>query len=104
MFKRFKRLDTQDEALSRVQENVDTAIGSLPSTEIIQGRLVKNIALISSATNSVDHKLGRALIGWQIIRIRSNSIIWDTQDTNSIPQLTLNLNCSANVTVDLWVF
>jgi len=104
MFSRFKKLETADTMISRIQDNVEQAIKQLPTTEIIQGRLLINVSLVSGSINFVDHKLGRKLIGWKITRIRANSIIWDSQDTNVSPDKLLSLNCNNNVTVDIWVF
>ncbi len=104
MYKRFKKIEIADQILSRMQDNVDSAISQLSVTEILQGRLVKDVELASATTTKISHKLGRAPLGWIIVRQRASAIIWDTQDTNSNPNLTLNLNCSANVIVDLWVF
>lgn len=70
---------------------------------ILQNNILKNISLVSGA-NVVNHKLGRNLVGWQIIRQRSAASFFDTQDTNQTPELTLNLNASAPVIVDLVVF
>jgi hypothetical protein len=104
MYKKFKKIEIEDQVLSRLQDNVEQAIGLLPSTEILQGRLVKSVALLSASTVKVPHKLGRPVIGWIIVRKRGNATVWDAQDSNPSPSLTLDLNCSSNVTVDLWVF
>lgn len=65
--------------------------------------VLKDIALITGST-VVNHKLGRKLQGWRIVRIRAAATIYDTQDTNQTPQLTLVLVSSAPVTVDLEVY
>lgn len=104
MYKRFKKIEIDDEVLSRMQDNVDAAIAQLSVTEVLQGRLVKSISLLSASTVKISHKLGRAPIGWFIVRQRANAVVWDLQDTNSNPNLTLNLNCSADCTIDIWVF
>ena len=104
MFNKFKKIEIEDEVLSRMQDNVEQAISQLPTTDVIQGRLVKNVALLSASTVKVSHKLGRPVIGWIVVRQRASAIIWDSQDSNANPSLTLDLNCSANVIVDLWVF
>ena len=104
MYKKFKKIEIEDQILSRVQDNIEQAIGALPSTEILQGRLVKSVSLLSASTVKVAHKLGRPVIGWIVVRQRGNAAIWDVQDSNPSPSLTLDLNCSSNVTVDLWVF
>ena len=104
MFRKFKKIEISDQVISRFQDNVEQAIGSLPLTDILQGRLIRNINLLSASTVLVDHKLGRPVIGWFVVRQRASAIIWDVQDANPNPSLTLNLNCSANVNIDLWVF
>jgi hypothetical protein len=65
--------------------------------------VLKNISLVTGA-NVVNHKLGANLQGWYCSRIRAAASIYDTQDTNQTPQLTLNLVASAPVVVDLVVF
>lgn len=104
MYKKFKIVEIPDQIISRFQDNVEQAISLLPSTEIIQGRLIKNINLVASTPNQIDHKLGRNVVGWVITRQKSSSIIWDEQDSNPNQKLTLTLNCSANVVIDLWIF
>lgn len=78
---------------------LDPLIG-LPQNDSI---ILKNVALLTG-DNSVNHKLGRKLIGWVIIRSRAAATFYDKQDTNRTPALTLTLNASGAVTVDLLVF
>lgn len=65
--------------------------------------LLKNIQL-AVGTNVINHKLGRNLQGWSIVRKRASADLYDTQDTNQMPNLTLTLVSDAIVTVDLMVF
>lgn len=65
--------------------------------------ILKNQVLATGA-NVVNHKLGRKLEGWFLIRQRAAASIYDTQDTNQMPQLTLTLESSADVVVDIGVF
>jgi len=68
----------------------------------IQSIILKNVQL-SSGDNTINHMLNRTLTGWRIIRIRSAATIYDKQDTNAHPDVTLVLNSSASVSVDLEV-
>lgn len=71
---------------------------------ILDSSILKNQVLMTG-TNIINHKLGRPLQGWYPIRFHgSYAQLFDTQDTNQTPQLTLNLNASANVVIDIWVF
>lgn len=65
--------------------------------------ILKNVSLVAG-TNVIDHKLGRRLQGWNSVRVRSAASIFDQQDSNQTPQLTLILVSSADVVVDLMVF
>lgn len=66
--------------------------------------ILENVTLVTGS-NVINHKLGRPLQGFKVTRMRSNfAEIYDTQDSNQMPQLTLNLNASAGVVIDLEVF
>jgi hypothetical protein len=65
--------------------------------------LLQNIQL-TTGENLVNHRLGKKLTGWQIVRIRSAATIYDTQDANPFPALTLTLTASANALVDILCF
>lgn len=65
--------------------------------------ILKNQSLVTG-TNVINHKLGRQLQGWFLVRQRAAASIYDTQDSNQMPQLTLTLESSAPVVVDIGVF
>lgn len=65
--------------------------------------ILKNQSLVTGA-NVINHKLGRKLQGWKLVRIRSAANIYDNQDFNQMPQLTLYLVSDADVVVDIEVF
>lgn len=72
-----------------------------PSNQCI---ILHSVSLASGA-NSINHLLGRKLIGWRVVRWHGAWVqIYDTQDTNQIPDLTLNLVTGGAVTVDIEVF
>lgn len=68
-----------------------------------------NCSVLSSVqlqigSNVINHKLGRKLQGWSVVRKRAAADVYDTQDSNPTPALTLTLTSSAVVVVDLLVF
>lgn len=71
---------------------------------IIDGILLPSIVLTSGAANIIPHKLSRPLIGYIITLRSADCSIWDEQSTNTQKDTYLNLQTSANVTVDIWVF
>lgn len=65
--------------------------------------VLQNVSLVTG-TNVINHKLGKPLQGWYTTRKRASSDIYDNQDSNQTPQLTLVLIASAPVVIDLAVF
>lgn len=65
--------------------------------------VLKNQSLIAGS-NVIDHRLGRKLQGWYVSRLRASATIYDTQDSNQMPDLTLVLVASAPVVADIVVF
>jgi len=101
--KSFKKIENSNTETSKLQDNVESSLKQITSKDILNGVLLKNIRL-TSGSNTINHKLGRQLIGFIVIRQRAQAQIWDSQDDNSLKNLTLILNSSANVEIDLWCF
>jgi hypothetical protein len=91
-----------NKALALMQNAWASALNPLFSAQN-QSQILENVALINGTTR-VNHKLGRKLIGWHIVRQRASASIYDTQDTNPTPEIDLVLVSSANVTVNIEVF
>ena len=90
--------------LDRMQSIWKSIIDPLLSNPTNSKSILKNIALVTG-TNVINHKLGTPLQGWTPIRYHGAwAQIYDTQDANQMPQLTLVLVASAPVTIDLEVF
>ncbi len=93
----------QQLSIDQMQNKWATMIEPVINNPANNSLLLKNVAL-TTGTNVVNHLLGRKLIGWNPVRVRALASIYDMQDTNQTPQLTLVLVSSANVTIDLQVF
>lgn len=94
---------TDDQDLMLLQTKWSSAINPVINQPWNSGVILKSVVL-ATGSNTINHKLGRALQGWVVIRMRSSATVYDTQDSNTMPALTLKLTASANVTVDLLVF
>lgn len=102
--KTFKKIQAESKDLNKVQSNIEQFIVPFLNSEIINGVLLKDVVLDSSKTNLISHKLGRKPQGWIVIGKNANSVIWDSQSSNTKEDKILELLCSANVTINLWVF
>ncbi len=93
--------DNQD--LIMMQNRWATILNPIVSAPVAQGYVLQGISL-QIGTNSINHLLGRKLQGWMLTRKRADAAIYDTQDSNAIPNLTLQLVSDAAVMVDIYVF
>ena len=86
-----------------MQNKWKSALDPVLSNPTIQGFILKDVAL-ASGTNTINHLLGRKLVGWNVVRQRGAAALYDEQDANQMQDLTLVLISSAAVSVDLMVF
>ena len=93
-----------------------SALNPLLAQPLVQGNLLTEVKLVSGS-NAINHGLGRPLQGWIIVRRRQFVVtgtptaydVVDTQDSNQMPQLTLQLVSSQGtstnpVELDIYVF
>lgn len=96
------RLQTSNAELNRVQDRLVTALNQVLEHPVISGQLLTSISVGTGATQ-VPHKLGRKPIGWSLVRLRANAVVWDEQDAETRQDLFLRLRASTPVVVDLLV-
>ena len=89
--------------LSLMQTKWASIINPILAAPIVNGLLLNNVSLVSG-DNTINHRLGRKLQGWIVVGKNANANIYDKQSTNTMPELTLVLNSSGTLTVNLWVF
>lgn len=94
---------TDNKVLSLMQNVWSSIINPFLSNPSLQSNILKNVSLVTGS-NTINHLLGRNLQGWRIIRLRAAASIYDAQDSNPRPNLTLILVASAPVVADIEVF
>ena len=92
-----------DPAVNLLQQRLNTILNAPLNNPLLSGNILSSVSLASGA-NTINHGLGRTLVGWFPVRVRASATLYDTQDSNNIPNLTLQLVASAAVVVDLYVF
>jgi hypothetical protein len=102
----FQRTQTADDLLNRIQDQIARTIASIEASPFISGNAISQ-DLVSGQDNLVAHKLGRAIRYWIPLRKNANADVWE-QSTSQLGNVSsndsyLNLRCSANCTVTLWV-
>lgn len=68
-----------------------------------QANILEKIDL-KIGTNTISHRLGKRLTGWYTTRVKGPAVIYDNQDMNNTPDLTLILISDSEVTINLAVF
>ena len=97
------KIQTTDRVMNQLQDNIANLLEPISDNVLLPGIILKNVAL-AVGSNTIQHQLGRLLLGWFIVRQRASASIYDTQDTNQSPTTTLLLTSSAVVKVDIYVF
>lgn len=93
---------SDDQSFTLMQSQWSSQINPVLNNPLVNGVLQKGIKLVTG-TNSVNHKLGRILQGYLITAMYDNfSQVYTTTSLN--PSLTLSLNSSVDVTIDLYCF
>lgn len=100
----FRKVRVNDSGLTKVQDSLATVFGAVLAKEIIDGNLLENVALVSGSTNLVEHKLGKPVSGYIVVKRNSNQAVWDSEGSNTKKNNYLQLEASGSVTVSLWVF
>lgn len=95
----FRKIRTTDRELDQVQTNVAQVLVPISRIEFMDGTILKNVVL-TTGTNRIPHNLKRELNGWWLTRQYGAAAVYETSSSN----LTLDLNSSADVTVDIQVF
>lgn len=95
--------NTPDRILSQLQTQWTSILNPVLSNPSIQTSILKRVAL-ATGINTINHLLGKNLTGWRIVRQRALASIYDQQDGNARPELTLILITDQPVVIDLEVF
>jgi hypothetical protein len=91
--------------INTLQNNIQNSINPMVSKIQNDSTQLISVSLLAGQNNIINHTLNRILNGWSIVRMRSVAAkIYDTQDNNPSPNLTLWLTPDVNVTVDILVY
>jgi hypothetical protein len=89
--------------LNQLQTKWIQQINPVLALPLNNGNFLQNIPL-TAGLNVVNHKLGRNLQGWFVVRVDTGTVIYDGQDQNPMQDLTLYLISGEACVVSLIVF
>lgn len=108
----FRRISTDTPDLDRVQDSVSQTLDAVAAEPILNNTLVSTMASgqrtvqlqIGTTFQNVAHGLGRAPLGWIVVRRDADTNIWEDPAGNTNAKLFLRLSASVAVNVTLLVF
>ena len=99
-----KKVQTTDQNLSRVQDNVDDFLRQQKRMNPLQDGILLEGVSIGTNDTRVNHSLQRKTKGYIVVNRDSNSLIYTSSTANPRPEDQLILKASASVVASLWIF
>lgn len=90
---------SDDKTLMLLQTKWKSEITPAIQSSIVQGQLIS--ANLSNGVTTINHLLGRQMIGWYLIDVNGPATIYRSQPLNDT---TLTLTSNAAVAVNIWMF
>lgn len=87
-------------SLDQWQTQWKSILDPVIAEDLINGHAISGVALINGTT-TVNHLLGRKMLGWFITDIDAGTTVYRSQALNAT---TLTLTAGANCTCNLWVY
>lgn len=100
----FRKIFTDDPLQQRLQDSIAQSFAQFEKLPQLDSVIVKDITLSSTIDNLVEHKLGREIVGWQIIRQNANAVVYESSTINTTPSSFVILRASAACTVTILFF
>ena len=97
--------NVEDQKLSRIQQNLVTALNSVMASEIIDGVLVKSVDCVAGTPVNVKHGLNRTTV--QVLVVNSFGaapIAFSRASRTGNDPNYVTLTPSATGSADLWIF
>lgn len=101
--KKFPHIQSDSREVNMLQDNIINALNPLLSLPLSDSNLIRGVELLTGS-NSINHGLGRPLIGWILTRKDADENVYDNQSNNPLPERTLLLVSTGDVSVDVMVF
>ncbi|MBV6514145.1 MAG: hypothetical protein FMNOHCHN_03735 [Ignavibacteriaceae bacterium] len=101
--KAYAKIDSEDEAVNRIQEQLEFILNPLIKTAILDGVLLRNVNLSTTPTR-VEHKLNRKHLGYFIVDKDAAADVYSMQSSETMPNKFIKLVSTAPVNVSIWIF
>jgi hypothetical protein len=100
----FRKIFTDDPLQQRLQDSIAQSFSQFEKLPQLDSVIVKDITLSAAVDNNVEHKLGREIVGWQVIRQNANAVVYESSTINTTPSSFVILRTSATCKVSILFF
>lgn len=97
----FRRTFPTEVSARNIEQSVANTLDPIVAIPWMSGVLLEGVSLTSGA-NTIEHKLGREIRGWFVVRIQAATATYPVETASDSANLSLTIG--ANATVSLWVF
>ena len=102
-----QRIQTTDQNLQAVQDNVDAELVKLQTATLSGGQILTSLSLTSGADNIISHQLGYAPTLILALAPNVDTRIWSpttaTLSGSNVSKTKVNLRCSTTCTASVWL-
>lgn len=100
----FKKIYTDDPLQQRLQDAIANSFNQFEKLPQLDSVIIEDVVLKAGIDNQVQHTLQRRVVGWQIIRLNANAVVYESTTTNTLPSSVILLRTSADCTVTILFF
>lgn len=104
MLKTFRKIRSDREDVKQLQDAVASTFQQVVNKEILDGILLEGIELVATEWINVEHKLGRAVRGYIVVRTNASGSLSEDLAANPAPTKFIRLSSDQTRTISLWVF
>jgi hypothetical protein len=97
----FRKLNTDDDVLNRLQDNVGQTLGPVLACPLLAGQQLNNISL-NAGVNSVNHLLGRTPLGCIVTSLSASVTL--NADVSTATATVISIGVTAPTTASFWVY
>lgn len=100
--KLFKKLFTNNYELQKVQDNISEVLTDFSLIPIVRGIFLD--ADLGTYDTTIEHKLGRKYLGFLVVGLSSNAVVFNSSTVNSSPERQIILRADSSTTAKLYIF
>jgi hypothetical protein len=104
---KLKKIYSKDPVLNQIQDQLIAVLNPILSNPLLSGNIIKNVSLVNTHDNQINHGLGVAYQGViPLVSVSSKGFtqVWISDTNNNSKDKFVLLNCMDSMTCDFIIF